>query len=67
MLIESTPHRIFNRHDQRARILNGEKYVEERCMVGSPRARNHGKMESKPVYEMITKGKNDVGLQTEAS
>ena len=46
---ESTLHRIFNRHDQGDKILNGEKYVEERRMVGLLGVRNHGQMESKPV------------------
>ena len=35
-------------------------------MVGLSRAREHGKMELKPTQEMITNGKNDVKLQTEA-
>ena len=33
---------------------------------GIIRARDHGKMESKPTQEMIANGKNDVKLQTEA-
>ena len=35
-------------------------------MVGLSRARDHGKMESKPVEEMIKNGKNDERLQTKA-
>ena len=34
---KSTPHKIFNRHDQEARILNGTKYVKVRCKVGLSR------------------------------
>ena len=59
MSLESTPHRIFNQHNQGARILNGAKYVEERSMAGLSRERDHGKMELKPAQEMITNGKND--------
>ena len=34
---KSTPHRIFNRHDQGARILNGTKCIRVRCKVGLSR------------------------------
>ena len=35
-------------------------------MVGLSGARDHGKMESRIGQEMITNGKNDIKLQTEA-
>ena len=56
---ESTPQRIFNQHNQGARILNGAKYVEEVAWWDYRGIRNHGQMESKLVQEMITDGKND--------
>ena len=56
---ESTPHRIFNQHNQGDRILNGTKYVEEGAWWDYRGIRDDGKMESKPAQEMITNGKND--------
>ena len=56
---ESTPQRIFNQHNEGGRILNGEKYVEEGALWDYQGIRDHGKMESKPVQEMITNGKKD--------
>ena len=63
---ESTPQRIFNRHNQGARILNGEKYVEEGAWWDYQGIRDDWQMESKPVQETITSGKNDIKLQAEA-
>ena len=56
---KSTPQRIFNQHNQGARILNGAKYVEEGAWQDYWGIRDHGKMESKPAQEMIIDGKND--------
>ena len=56
---KSTPRRIFNQHNQGARILNGAKYVEEGAWWDYRGIRDHGKMESKPAQETITDGKND--------
>ena len=56
---ESTPHRILNQHNQGARILNGEKYVEEGAWRDYRGIRDHGQMELKPTKEMVTYGKYD--------
>ena len=50
---KSTLQRIFNQHNQGARILNGEKYVEEGAWWDYRGIRDHGKMDSEPTQEMI--------------
>ena len=54
MSLEAASQRIFNQHNQGARILNGEKYVEVGAWWDYRGIRDHVKMESKPAQEMIT-------------
>ena len=60
---ESTPHKIFN---QGARILNGEKCINVRCMVGLSGQGTIGNGVENLCREHLHKEKNGVGLQIEA-